>query len=171
MDNWDGLVKLTCHACLVWEAHKSSLTECGGHDPNSWLKRRRLSSLRSCLKQQSRCSRFPCRAPSYLSNIFLLLSTRHLEKRQVTLLCRSAVPGLGVPRFPPDLRVHSDVGAHRGALQFILPSCLLVPGTGSQISLPVSLSSDTCASFLWQSMTDDGHNNFIAFLKPKYCLF
>ena len=126
-------------------------TERSGHGPNSSLKiRRRVSWLRSCIKQHSMCYRFPCRAPSYLSNIFLLLSTGHLEKRWVTLLCHSAVPGFGVPHLPPHLREYSNIGACRGNSPVhppLLPprSWLQIPDllTGlSQFRHSVLLSSD-----------------------------
>lgn len=115
------------------------------------------------------CYRFPCGAPSYLSNIFLLLGTGHLEKRQVTLLCHSAVPELGVPHFLPDLRVYSDVATHGGESSVSSSSssapwflALDLPDGLSQFRYPVLLFSD---------MTNDGHDIVTAFLKTMYCLF
>lgn len=153
---------LTCHACLVWKTHKSYLTEHNGHGPNSCLKiRMRLSSRRISMKQHSICYRFPCRAPSYLSNILLLLNAGHLEKRQVTGI---AVPFSSLRVRCPLLSSWSQSALGRWCLSVLLP--LLVPATRSPWWSPSIQSSYD--SFLCQSMINDGHHCNI--FKTKYCI-
>lgn len=110
----------------------------------------RLSSLRTSTKQHSTGCKFPCRAPSYLSNILLLLNRGHLEKRQVTGI---AVPFSGPRVKCPLLSSWSQSTLGCWCLSVLLP--FLVPGTRSPW-WTLSIQSPY-ASFLCQSMINDEH--------------